>query len=42
MAALDTALEREAIEQTSLGRSQDYAEGVTAFFEKRQPVFRGT
>ncbi|HEY7864757.1 MAG TPA: 2-(1,2-epoxy-1,2-dihydrophenyl)acetyl-CoA isomerase PaaG [Psychromonas sp.] len=33
------ALERDL--QRLAGRSDDYREGVTAFFEKRQPVFKG-
>lgn len=33
------ALERDL--QRLAGRTDDYREGVTAFFEKRQPVFKG-
>ena len=38
---LETALEREAEGQTFCGYTQDHKEGVAAFFEKRQPQFRG-
>jgi 2-(1,2-epoxy-1,2-dihydrophenyl)acetyl-CoA isomerase len=38
---LETALEREAEGQTFCGSTQDHKEGVTAFFEKREPKFTG-
>jgi 2-(1,2-epoxy-1,2-dihydrophenyl)acetyl-CoA isomerase len=38
---LDAQLEMEADLQGTAGRSEDYAEGVTAFLEKRPPAFRG-
>lgn len=38
---LDTMLEYEAYCQEIAGRSDDYNEGVTAFVEKRPPVFTG-
>lgn len=38
---LETALEGEAEGQTFCGYTQDHKEGVTAFFEKREPRFTG-
>jgi 2-(1,2-epoxy-1,2-dihydrophenyl)acetyl-CoA isomerase len=38
---LETALEGEAEGQTFCGFTQDHKEGVTAFFEKREPRFTG-
>jgi 2-(1,2-epoxy-1,2-dihydrophenyl)acetyl-CoA isomerase len=36
-----SVLEREIATQRYLGNSQDYTEGVTAFLDKRKPVFTG-
>jgi enoyl-CoA hydratase len=41
LAHLDAALERERTGQTILLRTEDVAEGMRAFGEKRRPVFRG-
>jgi 2-(1,2-epoxy-1,2-dihydrophenyl)acetyl-CoA isomerase len=38
---LDAQLDLEADLQGEAGRTQDFAEGVTAFRAKRSPVFRG-
>lgn len=37
----DTALHNEALGQRTAGRSKDCGEAISAFMEKRQPVFRG-
>ncbi|TCD14955.1 2-(1,2-epoxy-1,2-dihydrophenyl)acetyl-CoA isomerase PaaG [Oricola cellulosilytica] len=37
----DAHLDREAEFQGRAGRTPDYAEGVTAFFDKRKPIFSG-
>lgn len=39
---LDTLLEYEAMMQDIAARTDDHAEGLTSFLEKRPPVFRGT
>ena len=38
---LDQQLDDERDQQSALGRTHDYLEGVTAFLEKRPAVFRG-
>jgi 2-(1,2-epoxy-1,2-dihydrophenyl)acetyl-CoA isomerase len=39
--AYDAQLDHERDAQRLAGRSADYAEGVAAFLDKRQPEFRG-
>ena len=39
--SLEQQLDQERDFQRELGRSQDYAEGVAAFTEKRTPKFTG-
>ncbi len=39
--SLDAHLDVERDTQAALGRTHDYIEGVTAFLQKRAPVFRG-
>ncbi|MDI5908806.1 enoyl-CoA hydratase, partial [Streptomyces sp. 12257] len=39
--ALPAALERESVVQRRLGGTDDHHEAVTAFLERRGPVFRG-
>jgi 2-(1,2-epoxy-1,2-dihydrophenyl)acetyl-CoA isomerase len=39
--SLDEQIDAEVDAQTEAGRTQDHLEGVTAFFEKRAPNFRG-
>jgi 2-(1,2-epoxy-1,2-dihydrophenyl)acetyl-CoA isomerase len=39
--SLESMLGLEANYQVEAGASQDFAEGVKAFWEKRKPVFKG-
>jgi 2-(1,2-epoxy-1,2-dihydrophenyl)acetyl-CoA isomerase len=38
---LDTVLTQEMDKQRQLGRTEDVKEGITAFLEKREPVYKG-
>jgi 2-(1,2-epoxy-1,2-dihydrophenyl)acetyl-CoA isomerase len=38
---LDEQLDAERDQQSALGRTHDYIEGVSAFLQKRPPQFRG-
>ena len=38
---LNKALDMEVQQQTSLAKTDDFIEGVTAFIEKRKPVYQG-
>lgn len=38
---LDYCMEQEALMQDALTRSEDFAEGCSAYFEKRKPEFKG-
>jgi 2-(1,2-epoxy-1,2-dihydrophenyl)acetyl-CoA isomerase len=38
---LETALDYESYQQETAGRTEDYREAITAFFEKRRPEFKG-
>ena len=39
--SLDAQLDLERDLQREIGRGSDYLEGVTAFLEKRKPVYKG-
>lgn len=41
ISTLDEQLQREARMQREIGQTEDFAEGVTAFLEKRQPNYTG-
>ncbi|MGO2020608.1 MAG: enoyl-CoA hydratase/isomerase family protein, partial [Psychrobacter sp.] len=38
---LNEALDMEVEQQTMMAKTDDFTEGVTAFIEKRKPVYQG-
>jgi 2-(1,2-epoxy-1,2-dihydrophenyl)acetyl-CoA isomerase len=38
---LNEALDMEVEQQTMLAKTDDFKEGITAFMEKRKPVYQG-
>ena len=40
-AGLSDALDMEVAQQTAMAKTDDFIEGVSAFIEKRKPVYQG-